>query len=822
VNGKRKGRLRHSQPPPSPRGPRLEEIIEEANALRQEGKFEEALEVLESAPLHLQRRLELLTLRGSLHVALEEINQATELFEEAQRVAPDHPLVASFLADLYYKQDWKAHCARAARQALRYADSLSSEMRKEMRAILEEMETFFREVAAKGKIRPERMEEAYYQAERAERQSRAGRFEEAARLYRRVIRMVPTWLAPYNNEALFLFHSGQVERAIRISEGVLEAHPDNLHALANLVHFHLARGEREKAEEYAARLKHLPMEFPDDADKVIEALGFLGDDKGLYAIYHRYRPFIEELNAYSLLVLGSAAANLGHPRVARRLWWLAEEAGAPHAAIAPLLIALTRHAPGPGSAQRYPTVSLPQLIPTVRLEALVDLLSAWERGEMSEKAKEKRIKELLKRTPHLLDAVVKLLWEEDDPRPAIQALALIGTPEAVEEIQRFAFGQVGEMRHRLAALETLVDLGVVDVDQPVRVWNEEAQEWGEVRVFPLEITTEVEPPPYEEEVWDHIAAGVEALHEGRLEEARKELEAAIALNPQAAIAHHNLAVVLRGMGDLEAAFGHLKKAVEIVPDYPHGCCTLAHYFIDQGDLEKAQKVILPLTERRRFHPEEWIYYQRTLARLMLEMGNYNAAQEHARNVLDMDPEDEGANVLLTRAQALEVAQSPHWKEMRRRAREREEKKRHRPTRLDAGLVECLERLTKEALIGTARAMPVPRKHNVRKAVLIQDLAEYLTRPEVLKEIVQGLSDEERQALRDVLKAGGTMDWEGFTARYGDDLDESPYWDWREPETVMGRLRMLGLLSEGTVDDQLVVLIPYELRDLLPPLLEKTR
>jgi len=35
---------------------------------------------------------------------------------------------------------------------------------------------------------------------------------------------------------------------------------------------------------------------------------------------------------------------------------------------------------------------------------------------------------------------------------------------------------------------------------------------------------------------------------------------------------------------------------------------------------------------------------------------------------------------------------------------------------------------------------------------------------------------------------------------------------------MGRLRFFGLLSDGTVDGEFAVLIPRELRSLLPPLL----
>jgi hypothetical protein len=64
-----------------------------------------------------------------------------------------------------------------------------------------------------------------------------------------------------------------------------------------------------------------------------------------------------------------------------------------------------------------------------------------------------------------------------------------------------------------------------------------------------------------------------------------------------------------------------------------------------------------------------------------------------------------------------------------------------------------------------------------------------------------------------------MDWQEFESRFGADLEESSYWQYHTPETVMGRLRLRGLLAEATVDKQLFVVIPAELRPALTGLLE---
>jgi hypothetical protein len=88
----------------------------------------------------------------------------------------------------------------------------------------------------------------------------------------------------------------------------------------------------------------------------------------------------------------------------------------------------------------------------------------------------------------------------------------------------------------------------------------------------------------------------------------------------------------------------------------------------------------------------------------------------------------------------------------------------------------------------------------------------------LDRMASELSEQEQAALRQVLASGGTMPWADFEAHYGNDLEESPAWQYHKPETVMGRLRLRGLLAEATVGDQLLVVVPAELRQPLSEIL----
>lgn len=816
--GKKKSRQQRHLAAAPRHGPRLEEIIEQAQALQEEGNLEEALAVLEKAPVHLQRRVEILLSRGVLYAALGDLVKATEVLEEAQRQRPHDPFIGFFLSGVYFDRDWPSHALQTAQQSLHY--DLPEEMATDLQELLKEAEEMIRWVAEDYNVSFKTAEKALQYIEDAEREHLREQLRKAAGLYHQAFRLIPNWLDLRSQEAILRFYQGEVEEAIRISEEVLAKQPEDPIALSHLLHFYLSHGEPDRAETCAQRLRTLRLKLPIEVDKVVEALGLWGDDEGLYAIYQKYRHLTDALNGITLLNLGSAAANMGHPTTARRLWRKAEGAGIPPAVTRPLHEALDSKAPGPGRAQRYPTVAIPTLISPRRLASFLDLANAWLKEQISERALERQLEKLRHRTPDLTRAITKMLWEGSDPQSAIDLLGLIGTPDAVAEIRQFAFGQAGTKAERLHATEALIHLGELDTPCTVQVWNEETQEWQQIRLAQLTITPEVEPPAYSPEVWELIEAATEASEKEDLALAREKLEAAIALNPQAAVAHHNLAVILERQGDRAGAREHLEQALQADPHHVHSRCTLAQYYLEEAEPEAARKAIEPIHDRLVFTPDEWHYYQQTMAQIAVAHKQYEAARACIDALLEMDPEDRIAQHLLRQVEWLETIESPFWKQLREQRIEREREKRHRPTRPDAGLVECLERLNKDALIGTARAMPIPRQYNVRKALLIQDLAEYLTVPTELERIVQALGEQEQQALRDILEIGGTMDWDAFTSRYDHDIEESPYWNWHPPETVMGRLRMLGLLSEGTVDDRLIVLIPCELRQLLSPLLRK--
>jgi hypothetical protein len=124
-----------------------------------------------------------------------------------------------------------------------------------------------------------------------------------------------------------------------------------------------------------------------DLENAVVTLGYLNDDEGIYRLYRQHRHLVEEIaDEPGLIVLGSAAANLGHFRTALRLWERAMSySGRPVETLSALMSAANRKAPGPGIADRYPTFQFGHLMPRRAVYEFDELLTLWSSGEIGRK-----------------------------------------------------------------------------------------------------------------------------------------------------------------------------------------------------------------------------------------------------------------------------------------------------------------------------------------------------------------------------------------------------------------------------------------------------
>jgi len=195
----------------------------------------------------------------------------------------------------------------------------------------------------------------------------------------------------------------------------------------------------------------------------------------------------------------------------------------------------------------------------------------------------------------------------------------------------------------------------------------------------------------------------------------------------------------------------------------------------------------------------------TLEAALTVMPDYQLAQELLEQLEMLLPISEGMERLIAMQQ-----------ERNQRARQRLQAKLNT---CDPALAESLSLYTKNALTGMARnVIPYGGWTGLRKAELAERLVETLQDADLMGTVVDALSDQERAALGEVLAAGGHLPWDDFATRYDDDLDESPHWEWHQPQTLMGRLRARGLLVEAIVDGKTQIVVPTELRPILREML----
>ena len=452
----------------------------------------------------------------------------------------------------------------------------------------------------------------------------------------------------------------------------------------------------------------------------------------------------------------------------------------------------------------------------IPVKAFDEFVERFGRRAAPEESMERELRSLGEKYPYVADLLNDMLWygEEYEQEAAIGILGMLGNERAIAALQAFALSQIGDDDLRIAAAAALVELGIFSEDEPVRLWLK--GQWREV-LLRRQFITEERELEYSDEVLDLLDRAIIAFQEGKEKEAEKLYKKMIALEPNAKEAYGNLGVIYLKQGREEEAERYLKKAIEVDPNYVHPRCNLASIRIQQGQLEEAEELLKPIADLRTFHPQELLFYSRVSVELFIAQEDYESAENYLEMILELDPEDEQAQRRLLMVQVLKESEEMFaW--MRERDRRRRERERRKPLK-GTDLRSCLSRYTKDNLRAMAHTLDIKPPSGIRKAELIDLLAESLADAEVVRRAWRGLSSEEQEVLHFVLDRGGMVAYEEVSRRYGDDLEESYYWRYHEPETTIGRLRLHGLLFEGGYEGQVVLVIPTEVRELLADLMK---
>ncbi len=801
--GQRKRRKRKRTPP---RRPKPAELAR-ANALWEEGKAQEAVEILEDLVERYPRDLGCHTLLGSIYGALGNFLEAIHHLEVAAGLSRRDPEVLLLLGAAYWEYALPSHTLLTLRECPR--SELNEEAVKRMQFMMEDSTEKIGIVAARHGISPRKMEHAAYFMESGRLANERGQYTEAVKASKEAARLVRSWATPRNNLALAHFALGQWDEAIATEEEVLEHIDDqNRHALGNLVRFLTASGNTAQARLYLTRLEQAEATDPDDHIKIAEAYATLEEDSEVYATLKRAWEEEAELNASMLRFLGTAAANLGKDQEALVYWTEALQLDPASFRLQNFMDALRQGLRRSAPAYRFPYFSGQDMVSE---KAFMDFINRLGSLRTSEEKTAQEMHSFGEKYPYVADVFSDLLWYGDENQQAnsIQTLRMLGNERAVAALQAFAQSQVGNEDQRTMALNALLDLGVFSEDEPVKLWLK--GQWREV-LLRRQLISEEQEWEYSEQVLTLLEKATTAFHKGEEEKAEELYKKALALEPRAKQAYGNLGALYFKQGRHAEAERALEKALEMDPDYVFPRCNLASIRIGQGRFEEAEEILKPIAKLRTLRAQEILFYNRISADLFIAQEEYESAEQCLEIILAMEPEDEDAQRRLVMVQAMKGSKDmfAHMEERDRRRRERE---RRKPLK-SMDLQSCLSRYTKDNLAAMARALDIREPARIKKAELIALLAESLADPAVVEEAWRSLNNEDQEALRFVLAQGGMATYDEVSRKYGDDLEEYYYWYYREPETTIGRLRLHGLLFEGGRGDEVVLVIPTEVRGLL--------
>jgi tetratricopeptide (TPR) repeat protein len=793
---------------------KLARFFDRAESLVEEGRPDAALDLLAPLLESYPHVADLHYYVGYAHFEAGDLWAALDGYEQALALSPE-PARWLPLSSIYLEVGMKVHALHAFRRVLQNAvDGPTLDHVERTVAALEH------DVAAAARqldVSTQQLEEGLRYLEQGQRALHHHDYEAAIAANRQAIKQLGDWPPPHNNLALALFEAGRPQDAIATERRVLSQSPQNVQALSNAIRFLVWTGQEEAARALWPQLQAAPLRDLVERYRIAEAAAALQEDEVVYQVL---KP-LDRLNGAGERAglplrmqwfLAVAELNTDRPAAAR-LASLRERM--PRAA--EFLTALEAGQPGPGWAERFSYFHITELVPP---DELADFVAWVERQEELAPARFRHeVAHFVRRYPQLVPVAERMIWEECQPEVGLPILAAIATPPAFVALRRFAFSQAGGDEARANALLLLAQAGQIDSEEIVRVWR--AGEWREIQLRAP--GTAAHEPGYTRQARELLAQGLRAFQAQELERAETLFQRMLELEPQAKEAYNNLGTIYARREEHEQAQAMFQAALEIDPAYVFPAGNMVFYLLEDKNLEAARATLEPLKDVQHFHPQELSFYSYVRACVLMEEGHYGAARKALALSLQVAPDYEPAQRLLQELDTswqLQTDWASFLEERRARQRAKRARLQSRLTTSEPALVDLLALYNKDTLQEMARhVLPQGGWSALRKADLIRRLAEGLQDAGHLAQLLAGLKDKERQALRQVLGQGGAMAWQQFDARYGNDLDESPFWQHRTPETLMGRLRLHGLLGEATVDQALLILIPVELRQPLRAVLE---
>lgn len=464
-----------------------------------------------------------------------------------------------------------------------------------------------------------------------------GEYSQARQTALQILRKHPNAVPPRNNISLMYFFEGNLPKAIEVSKEVLTIAPNNPHALGNLARYSFYLGKYDETQNYANRLKAFETDEYSRALKQIETFSYLGDNEAVVEVFQKYgekKTAEFETSEFIFHLVAVAFYNLGKTKEARKYWKksLEIEPGF-HLATENLaeldLPEHERNAPFPFSFSYW--------LPKGFSKKLIDLSGQVLGDDPNQKAIEKQIQKLFADNPFFLNVFRQLLERGDRTQRnlAIIILPLVNTPESLETLKQFAFGQKGSDDLRNSAALKLAEKGYIGKN--VRLWVK--GQWMDLKLLAFKINPEaMDNEKYTAQAMKLMEKAIAALKRNDGKTADSILQEVLKIHPDSPSALNNLSMAYELQNRREESYQLVREIHERFPDYSFGRINLAHILLRQGKKEEAFDLIQPILELSELHTTE----MSGLARFQIEYYLKIKQKESARYWLEMwnqvDPE----------------------------------------------------------------------------------------------------------------------------------------------------------------------------------------
>ena len=581
---------------------RLRQGLEEAEDLLNQGKPQEALELLHELDKKFPRQPDILGLLANAYLDIQDQQGYLRSIYQLHTLTPNKADVKLGLAGGYLSNGYLALALQTFRQF--FSRWPNDERAAEVRKTIIQLELGLPEVLAEIGFSVETGFNFACQQEELRLQMELGNFNRCRQLAKPLLEQRPHFAPVLNNLSLVEWLEGNLPGAIDLGQKVLEFDPKNVHALSNLTRFLFMLGKVDESVSFAQRLKQSQADATETWIKKSEALSFIGDDNGVLALIEQAKQSKaqKELNAMVWHWGAVAEYRLGQIARARKYWQ--------KSSLDPLSLKLARanleELEKPLHERTCPQAfTIDAWISRKTIELLAAAVERSARNENDLPFHDK-INQFFDSHPELINFVVQALRAGDNKSRefALQLAEMSAHPKILSDLKEFMLGQQGPDDLRIKASQILAKHGICKSGEMVDVWLK--GEWKAIMMFGMQISFDsTEKPTLRPAAQRLMEQAIYALQDDEGEKAEKYLRKALEIQGDEPGLLNNLAVSLSMQGKDAEARAIADQIPTRFPDYFFGQVISVHKAIQDEQLELARSMLDKMMQKKELHVTEF-------------------------------------------------------------------------------------------------------------------------------------------------------------------------------------------------------------------------